>query len=64
MLRQVLDGPLICPPFEDNSGVRIEGRGSYGKLLEEVIDGPPNVASPAGSDTLWTFERRRVVRAA
>ena len=34
----------------------------YGSLLERCYG--KGVASPAGTDTLWTFERRRLVRVA
>lgn len=54
MLRKLLDGPIRLTPLPDGTSVRLEGRATYGKLLDGLIPIASYMVSPAGSVAGWT----------
>jgi hypothetical protein len=60
LVRKPLVGPIRLTP---SAGYRIDTAIGLGRVLAGIIE-PTSVASPTGTDTLWTLKRRDRVRAA
>jgi hypothetical protein len=67
ILTRMLAGRVLFTPTTINdsgvAGYAIRVPLTYERLFAGSLY-PQGMASPAGTDTLWTFERRRLVRAA